>query len=267
MIKSKFKKSTLFTVALLTAASFSFNSYAKGPKWLGDYLQPLEGADTVVTTYSSKSKVQGSLRTDANGNLLMDANGNFFFDYEGDTFYPITSPDSGKLVATAGPIGTVSGTALFPYEFAEAAFGAYAFWKGLGPMPAMPPVINWTMDNITINHAGTTYAPLGDVSYPTSEMGLAGRAFTGLGPAEMGQLQVGVDNDDEDISMSVRMGGCFAVAATEGEEAGKIGTYCLNSTFTFDLSGINLENPLASTITGLGTSNCTTVLHTPMQMP
>jgi len=65
-------------------------------------------------------------------------------------------------------------------------------------------------------------------------------------------------------SLSVRMGGCFAVQVVSVPLAGKIGTYCLNSTFTFDLSGINFSNPMASTLNGSGTSNCWTVMHQSM---
>lgn len=87
---------------------------------------------------------------------------------------------------------------------------------------------------------------------------MKGRAFTGLGPVELGQLSA--------ESMTVRMAGCSAVVGVAGPNAGKVGTLCLNGSFTFDLAGINLSNPMQSTITGTGTSNCITVLHTPMAM-
>lgn len=270
MLATHFSKSMLLAGAVLATTSFSPDSYASGiRKWI----QPLSGADTLLTTYVSKSRISGALRKE-NGYLVTDngqPDGNFLFDFSGDIYYPITSPATGKLLATSGPIGTVSGTVLFPPEFASLAFAAYGAMTGQGPAldPAtIPASIHWKMDNITIVDAGTTYVPI--PSDPEA-MGLDGRAFTGLGPVEMGQLEVGVDADGVDMSMSVRMGGCFAVAATEGVEAGKIGTYCLNSTFTFDLSGINYSSdPMVaatSTITGIGSSNCTTVLQTPMQMP
>jgi len=269
MFASQFSKSILIAGALLTAASFSTASHAM--RW-GSAIQPLSGADTLLTTYVSKSKIAGALEKDADGNLIMDAEGNFNFTFDGDIYYPITSATDGKLLATSGPIGTVAGTVLFPQEFAQLAFGAYAFMTGQGPLPPIPPVIHWKMRNIKIVDGGTTYVPLGDgsenMASAPEELGLYGRAFTGLGPVEMGQLDVDGDGNP-DMSMSVRMGGCFAVQAIEGVEAGKIGTYCLNSTFTFDLSGIILDpaSMMQSTITGIGSSNCTTVVQTPMQMP
>ena len=89
---------------------------------------------------------------------------------------------------------------------------------------------------------------------------LEGRAFTGFGPVEIGQLL----NGPNGMSMSVRMGGCIAMKAVSGPHTGKIGTQCLNGTFTFDLSGIDLGNPMASTLNGTGTSNCWMVLQKPM---
>jgi len=268
MFATQFSKSVLIAGALLTAASFSTISQAKP---MGASGQPLSGADTVLTTYVSKSRIAGALRKE-NGYLLTDngmPDGNFLFDFSGDIYYPVTSPSDGKLLKTTGPIGTVSGTVLFPQEFAQLAFAAYGAMTGMGPAldpAAIPASIHWLMDNITIVDAGTTYVPI--PSGP-EEMGLDGRAFTGLGPVEMGMLDVDGDGNP-DMSMSVRMGGCFAVQAVDGVEAGKIGTYCLNSTFTFDLSGIVYsQDPMeaaTSSITGIGSSNCTTVLHTPMQM-
>lgn len=110
--------------------------------------------------------------------------------------------------------------------------------------------------NMTMVVAGTTYVPIANAP----EMAMEGRAFTGLGPVEIGTLL----NGSNGLSMSVRMGGCFAVQAVSGSRAGMIGTHCLNSTFTFDLSGINLTNPMQSTIEGTGVSNCTDVLQNPM---
>ena len=269
MTISRLKKSVIIGSILATTAAFSNASYAGRFK---DYIQPLSGADTLLSTYVSKSRISGALRKES-GYLVTDdgtSTGNFLFDFSGDIYYPITSPFDGKLKATSGPIGTVSGTVLFPQEFAQLAFAAYGAMTGLGPAldpAAIPASIHWTMQDITIVDAGTTYVP---IPSDPEDMGLYGRAFTGLGPVEMGQLDVD-GNGAPDMSMSVRMGGCFAVQAVDGVEAGRIGTYCLNSTFTFDLSGINYsQDPMVaatSTITGIGSSNCTTVLHTPMQMP
>jgi hypothetical protein len=242
-----FKKSALIGSILAATLTFGQAGHAAGSA----SLKPLTGIDKITTTFVTKSKIAGTLEKDANGYLVMDANGNFKFNFSGDIFYPMTNPQNGELKGLYGPTGTVAGQAAFPFEFAELAMGVYAWQQGYGSMPEMPNVIRWTLNDITIVEAGTTYQPINGEG-----LTLEGRAFTGLGPAEMGQISAS--------SLSVRMGGCFAVQAVSGPHAGKIGTYCLNSTFTFDLSSINLSDPMASTLNGTGTSNCWTVLHQPM---
>lgn len=226
------------------------------------FVNPLSGADSLLTTFFSKSKISGGIRKNADGTLAINPDtGDAPFDFSGQIYYPVTTSTDGSLVGTYGPIGTVSGTVIFPKAFSDLAFGFVGYLNG-GPMPTIPPVIKWTMAKIKIVDAGTTYVPLGDANVNNDPMGLAGRAFTGLGPVEVGTLLNGADG----MSMSVRMGGCFAVQAIDGPNAGKIGTYCLNSTFTFDLSKINTADPMHSSIPGTGSSNCITVLQTPMQM-
>ncbi|MEW6330290.1 MAG: hypothetical protein AB1560_02415 [Pseudomonadota bacterium] len=255
MIK-KVRKSFIAGVVLAAGLAFSVSGYADMKHKI---IQPLSGVDTMLTTIVSKSKIAGTLEKDAYGNLALDANGNFKFNFSGDIYYPVTNPLNGELVATSGPLGTVAGQVAFPQSFAGLAFSVYGWlMNGADPsqMPAIPDVIRWSMNEITIVDAGTTYVPIPN----KPEMALEGRAFTGLGPVEIGQLL----NGSNGLSMSVRMGGCFAVQGVSGPHAGKIGTYCLNSTFTFDLSGINLANPMQSTLNGTGTSNCFTVLHNPI---
>lgn len=255
MLKTLNKSQSILLGSVLVASlAFSQAGHAMGK----GFIQPLSGIDTLLTTIVSKSKIAGSLEKDAYGNLALDANGNFKFNFSGKIYYPVTNPLNGELVATSGPIGTVAGQVAFPQSFAGLAFSIYGWlMNGADPsqMPAIPSIIRWSMNDITIVDAGTTYRPIAN-----ADMALEGRAFTGLGPAEIGQLL----NGSNGLSMSVRMGGCFAVKSESGPHAGKVGTYCLNSTFTFDLSGINLTNPMQSTINGTGTSNCWTVLHNPI---
>ena len=246
---SNISKSALISALAVTSLTFSTTSFA-------DQDKKLSGVDNLLTTIATKSMISGGLAKNADGMLDMDANGNFMFNYSGDVYRPITK-SNGELVNLGAPIGTVQGQAAFPPQFAMMAIGMYAYVQGVGPMPEVPSKIDWTMNDVTITVDGTTYEPIDN-----PDMGLNARAFTGLGPVEIGQVL-----DGDGLSMSVRMGGCYAVQATSGPEAGKIGTECLNGTFTFDLSGINLANPFYSTLNGTGTSNCFTVLHEPMAMP
>ena len=240
-------------LVLAVATSFIGTAYA-GKGWKHD--EPLSGVDTMLTTIATKSMITGGLAKNADGMLDMDANGNFMFNYSGDVYRPNTNPN-GELVNLGGPIGTVEGQAAFPMEFAMLAIGVYGYLNG-GPMPEVPSKIDWTMNDIAITVDGTTYVPFGD-----SDMGLNARAFTGLGPVEIG----GVLNGADGMSMSVRMGGCFAVQAVSGPETGKIGTECLNGSFTFDLSGIDLNNPSYLPRVSLPSNDCFTVMHTPLVMP
>ena len=53
------------------------------------------------------------------------------------------------------------------------------------------------------------------------------------------------------------MAGCVGIRASdEGEYAGKVGTLCLNGTFTFD-----------EEFNGVGVSNCFIVIHDPLYAP
>ena len=84
---------------------------------------------------------------------------------------------------------------------------------------------------------GTTFSIIGD-------MPLTGRAFPGLGPVA-----------DPSGRAALRMAGCAGVAANgEGKYANKVGSLCLNGTFRFD-----------GQFNGAGVSNCTIVLHDPLQ--
>ncbi len=248
----------IMLIGSVVAATLALNSVAYASGSNAPRIQPLTGVDKLLTTFVSKSIISGALEKDANGMLTLDAKGNFKFNFSGNLFYPVTDPRNGELEATYGPKGSVSGQIAFPPAFATLAFEIYNWVQnGADPsqMPVIPTKIDFTENGITINAYGTTFKSL-----TTPGLTLEGRAFTGLGPVEIGQLL----NGSNGLSMSVRLGGCFGVEAVSGRHKGKVGTYCLNNTLTFDLSGINLSNPLASSITGTGTSNCWTVLHKPL---
>jgi len=253
-MSQQFQVKKTFLSSAVLAATLAFGGTAQA----ASLIQPLSGVDKLLTTIVTKSKISGSLGKDASGNLAMDANGNFMFYFSGKVYYPLTNPLNGQLVGTAGPNGTVSGQAAFPPAFAGLAMQVAGWLQGgadPSQMPTIPSKIDWGMNDLTIVLAGTTYRPIAN-----PDLALEGRAFTGFGPVEIGQIL----NGENGMSMSVRMGGCLAMQAVSGPHAGKIGTQCLNGTFTFDLSGITLDDPMASTLNGTGTSNCWMVLQKPM---
>jgi hypothetical protein len=229
---------------------------------------PLPPIDSYLTTLIDKSVIAGAVTG-------LDELGNLKFEYTGKIYSVETNRKSGQLKELDDAIGSIAGTAAFPMEFANIALGLKAYMDGAVPPPdmsQMPPVINWTCNTCTMVVNGTTYRSIVDMQgmFPDASiqaMRMQGRAFTGLGPVEMGKLSA--------QSMSVRMAGCSAVVGVSGPNAGMVGTLCLNGTFTFDLSGIvysmvggvPVADMMNSQIRGTGTSNCVTVLHTPMAMP
>jgi len=249
--------------------------------------------DAMVTTVYDKSVINGSLAQDASGNLVYDKHGNARFVYTG-VIYPVqTDAATGELKAIGGAIGNIEGEAAFPKDFVAMSAGVNALMQSMtdgtwdGTMPKMPSVVPWTCNHCYMNVAGTTYVSIVDVLDPDSPMynaamaskldaglldgatgalnnlGMDGRAFTGLTPASF---------DPATRTMSVRMAGCSALVAINGPHAGKVGTLCMNSTATFnvsnavatfDTSGHQTGYTATSQITANGSSNCVTVLHTP----
>src|SRR5512139_3226822 len=136
-MKSKVQISTLLgtllaaTMVLGGATSASAGTTLPAiPAVASSALQPLTGADTLLTTFFSKSKISGEIEKDSTtGNMItLDNNGdpvawnpgvnddnvNFPFTFAGQIYVPGINQADGKLLATTGPIGTVSGTVLFP---------------------------------------------------------------------------------------------------------------------------------------------------------
>jgi len=226
--------------------------------------KPLPPVDSLLTTIFDKSVVSGSIAKDSDtGMLAFDAAGMLMFNYTGKIYSIETGERTGELKGLEKAIGSIEGQAAFPMEFGMLAGGMKAYLDGVGPMPSVPAMIPWTCNTCTMKVGGSTYRSVVDMASAFSAgsiaaMKMEGRAFTGLGPVEVGQLSA--------QSMSVRMAGCSAVVGVEGPNAGKLGTLCLNGTFTFDLAGIDLSNMMKSDIVGSGTSNCTLVLHQPLSM-
>lgn len=220
--------------------------------------------DSILSTTFDKSIISGSIAKDpATNQFVFDPSGNLMFNYSGQVFSVATSAKDGKLVDVTNQIGTISGQASFPMSFASLAMGMKAYMDGLGPMPSVPAIIDWTCNHCNLVVGDSTYISVVDAgnmfnAATIDAMRMKGRAFTGIGPVEVGTISA--------QSMSVRMAGCSAVVGVSGSDKGKLGTLCLNGTFTFDLLGINLANPMSSDIKGTGSSNCTTVMQTPLAM-
>jgi hypothetical protein len=252
----KFMKNCVAATALIAGLGISAVSFAGGAS--------LPAVDSLLTTLFDKSVISGSIAKDPNTNtFVFDAAGNLMFNYSGKVYSVDTSPRNGKLTGLEKQVGNVQGQAAFPMSFAGMAMGMKAYLDGVGPMPAVPAIIDWTCNHCNLVIGDSTYQSIVDTTgmfdaASVEAMRMKGRAFTGLGPVEVGQLST--------QSMSVRMAGCSAVVGIAGPDAGKVGTLCLNGTFTFDLAGINLANPMTSNIVGTGTSNCIVVMHKPLAM-
>jgi len=223
----------------------------------------LPPVDSFVTTIIDKSVIAGEIQRDDNGMIALDSKGMLMFDYTGDVYSVDTDEDTGELEEMEEVIGTIQGQAAFPMEFANLAIGMKAYMYGKAPMPSIPAKIDWTCNSCTMTVGNNVYKSVVDVaenfdSQSVEDLRMKARAFMGLGPVEVGQISP--------ESLTVRMAGCSAVVGVAGPNAGKLGTICVNSTVAFDLAGINLATPFASHITATGTSNCVTVLHSPLKM-
>jgi hypothetical protein len=110
----------------------------------------------------------------------------------------------------------------------------------MGDWSLLPAALPWTMNEFQMSLGGSTFEIV-------DGMELTGRAFPGLGPVE----------DPATLeALTLRMAGCAGVMETSGEGryANKVGSLCLNGTFTF-----------TEDFSGQVVSNCTIVLHDPLQ--
>jgi hypothetical protein len=249
--------------------------------------------DSMVTTIIDKSVINGGLMHDDSGNLVYDNAGNARFAYTGDIFALKTNGHNGELKKLGEKIGTIKGEAAFPKDFVAMSAGVNALMDSMmngtwdGKMPKMPSVVPWTCNHCYMVVDDSTYVSIVDALDPASpfysqamadkfdaglmdgaagalaNMRMQGRAFTGLTPASF---------DPVTKTMSVRMAGCSALVAISGSHAGKVGTLCMNSTATFNVSGAKavfdanynlIGYEPDSQITANGSSNCITVLHKP----
>jgi len=258
---------------------------ASGSAFAGN-LTPQDG---MVTTIFDKSVISGAVAHLPNGNLDFDSKGNVRFIYSGTVHAVETDRKTGELTEMSKPIGTINGEAAFPYMFVMMSAGINGVMNGdftmeqlLSGFGGMPPAVHWTCNHCEMVVGDTTYVSIvdaldknygspemrakfdamiqGGADNAIDEMRLDGRAFTGETP---------VSFDPATRTMSLSMAGCSAVVGVSGSNAGKMGTLCMNSTATFDISGATGHMTDTgfvvdtSIIKAEGSSNCTTVLHDP----
>ena len=186
---------------------------------------------TIENTMSDVDGYVGGF-VDSNGNVNGDItnpdNQTILYPIAGPVYATITNGISGETIGAIRQRGTVSATAEFSISF----LGLIGDWSQL------PATMPWTMkDDFRLNVGGSVFR---------LEEELTGRAFPQLGP---------VEDPAVTGTLALRMAGCAGLREISGagDYAGKVGTLCLNGTFTFD-----------EAFNGKGASNCTIAVHDPL---
>ncbi len=186
---------------------------------------------TIVNTISEVDGYVGGFVDSAgnvNGDITNPDNVSIIYPISGKIYATVTDGSTGETLGAFKQSGTIEAVASFSTEF----FGLMGDWS------LLPATLPWTMTEEAINVNGSSF---------TFEEELTGRAFPHLGP---------VEDPAVTGTLALRMAGCAGVRETSGAGAyaGKVGTLCLNGTFTFD-----------EQFNGKGVSNCTIVVHDPLQ--
>ncbi len=188
-----------------------------------------------LTIENTISEVDGAIGgfLDSSGNVNGDAtnpdNVSILYPIAGTVYATVTDGTTGETLGSFKEAGVISATALFDVSF----FGLTGDWA------LLPETMPWTMmDDFRLQVNGSTFR---------FEESLTGRAFPQLGP---------VEDPAVTGTLALRMAGCAGVRETTGAGAyaNKVGTLCLNGTFTFDQD-----------FNGKGVSNCTIAVHDPIQ--
>ena len=231
-------KTILSGLAIAALTVTSATAFAKKPN-KGHLYNPNTPSLTVTNTISDVDGYVGGF-IDSNGDINYDMmnpdNVSIIYPITGEVWATLTNGNTGEMMGSYSEIGAISATVVFTTTF----FGLMGDW---GVLPATMP---WTM---TDDLAGYNQFSM-EVSGTTFSLGeeLTGRAFPHLGP---------VENPQETGTMALRMAGCAGIRANdEGDYAGKVGTLCLNGTFTFD-----------QMFNGVGVSNCSIAIHDPLYAP
>ena len=185
------------------------------------------GHDKTLVNPNTPSLTVVNTISHVNGSIAGNTGTHFVYPISGVVYATVTDDDTGVPQGGYEEVGSISATALFGNDFQYL----------MGPWDALPATLPWTMsDDFAMIVEGTTF---------TFEEILTGRAFPHLGP---------VENPAVTGTMALRMSGCAGLRANdEGEYAGKVGTLCLNGTFTFNQA-----------FEGVGVSNCSIAIHEPL---
>jgi len=224
------KKSLIAALAVVTATSFMSSTAFAGKHGM-DISNPNPAPLTVTNSISEvNGHVGGFVDTDGNinGDMMNPNNVTILYPVAGVVNATVTNMKTGETLGTVSETGDIAATVKFPTSF----FGLMGDWSTL------PATMPWTMDDFAMNLNGSTFNFAEE---------LTGRAFPHLGPVE-DPMVTG--------TMALRMAGCAGVREVSGagDYAGQVGTLCMNGTFTFDQA-----------FNGVGVSNCTVALHTPLQ--
>ena len=208
-------KNILSGLAIVALTVSSATAFAKNDKEL---FNPNTPSLTVVNSIS-----------DVHGSVAGFTSTDIIYPIAGDVYATVTDDDTGVTQGAYVKEGSISATVLLDMSF----FSLLGDWTQI-PTPTLP----WTMaDDFAMIINGTTFS---------FEEKLDGRAFPHLGPVE-------VYDPITNPTQAVRMVGCAGVRADNaGDYAGKVGTLCLNGTFTFEAN-----------FDGHGVSNCSIALHDP----
>lgn len=227
----KASRSFLLLVLLFVTGGWASAEDTKYPPALFD---PNPGPLTVINYISNTTGGIGGFIC-ADGTITADPQDpcgvkSIRYPIVGDVFATTVDPRTGETIGTIKKIGKISVTAVFDVSF----FGlTNPDWGRL------PPTLSWTFERYTLTLDN------GSVFQNIEQLPLVGRAFPFLDPVEDPVLTG---------TLALRMGGCVGAREIRGAGpyAGKIGTLCLNGTFTFD-----------SQFNGKGVSNCTLAIHPP----
>ena len=219
-------------LTLVTLVAISNTSHASSSFKFPRLYDPNTPSLTIVNTISDVSGyVRGFVDKDGNvnGDMFNPNNVSILYPISGIVYATITDPRSGETLGSLKEAGSVTATAAFSTSF----LGLMGDWS------LLPATLPWTMtSDFAMIVSGSTFK---------FQEELTGRAFPHLGP---------VENPALTGTMALRMAGCAAIRETTGSGAyaNKVGTLCLNGTFTFDQQ-----------FNGKGVSNCTIALHDKIQ--